>query len=261
MSKPIWTPSPERAQRSRMMRFLHCVREEMDPAIEDYPRLYDWSVHRPEAFWPAVWAFCSVRHSRAWDTVLDAPHLMPGARWFTGSRLNFAENLLRYRDERPALVFQGEDGVRREWSYGALYGDVARVAAALRGAGVESGDRVAGLVPNCPEAVIAMLAATGIGAIWSSCSPDFGEQGILDRFAQIGPKVLFSADAYRYRGKTIDCTARVRAVAQHLPGLERVVIFPFAGDGAVHGIPRASRWDRFAATGEGSGAGVRAAAL
>jgi len=253
MNEPIWSPPPERAGQSRMMRFLRYARDEMDGSIEDYAQLYEWSVHHPERFWPAVWAFCGVRHSRLWETVLEHPGAMPGTRWFHGARINFAENLLRYRDDHPALVFHAEDGARRELSYSELCGQVARLAAALRATGVEAGDRVAGLVPNCPEAVIAMLATTSVGAIWSSCSPDFGEQGILERFRQIAPKLLFTADAYRYKGRVVDCTARVSAVARRLPSLRRVVVFPFAGDGkGGEHIPGASGWEAFASGGNGA---------
>ncbi len=227
MSKPLWTPSAARIEKSRMHAFLHFVRQEWAPQIEDYAGLYRWSVEHLDLFWPAVWGFCGIQHSRPWDNVLEHPESMPGARWFRGARLNFAENLLRYRDQQEAVVFADERGRRRALSYAELYAAVAQVAAGLRRIGVVSGDRVAALTPNCPEAVVAMLAATSIGAIWSSCSPDFGEAGVVDRFAQISPKVLFAADGYYYKGKSVDCLEKLNAIVARLPSLTRTVVCPY----------------------------------
>jgi acetoacetyl-CoA synthetase len=222
----------------------------------DYAALWRWSVDEPEAFWPAVWEFCGVIADRradgtAWDAVLRhgdrfAP---PGPEWFPGARLNFAENLLRFTDEQDALVFWNELGRQKVLSYRELNHEVDRFAAALRAMGIGAGDRVAGLMPNLPETVIAMLAAASLGATWSSCSPDFGERAVLDRFGQIRPRVLFTVDGYRYAGKTIDLTQRIRSIVAALPGLERVVVVPYlAGSGGVSaqggaalGIPVA-RW-------------------
>ena len=206
-------------------------------AVHDSPSLYDWSVAHPGDFWPAVWRFCGViAEERAgrppWDEVLvGAGRMAPpdpvlGPRWFTGARLNFAENLLRHRDEREALVLWTEDGAGRRLTYAELARDVARFAAFLRAAGVVAGDRVAGFIPNIPEAVIAMLAAASLGALWSSCSPDFGVTGVLDRFGQIEPTVLVTADGYRYGGKTHDSLERVREFARSLPSVTRIVVVP-----------------------------------
>jgi acetoacetyl-CoA synthetase len=206
--------------------------------VADYSSLYRWSVEHPEAFWPEVWRFCGVvaeeRPGREpWDDVvvglerMAPPDPALGPRWFTGARLNFAENLLRYADDRPAIVFWNEAGRQRELSYRELTASVASVAAALAAEGVVAGDRVAGFLPNLPETVIAMLAATRLGATWSSCSPDFGAQGVLDRFGQIQPKVLFCADGYVYAGKQIDSLARVRDVRQRIPEIKRVVVVPY----------------------------------
>ncbi|HWP94555.1 MAG TPA: acetoacetate--CoA ligase [Gammaproteobacteria bacterium] len=226
----LWRPSPERVARANLTRFMDFVRGEYEPELASWPALYRWSVEQPEKFWPAVWAFCGIRASRTWDRVLENGDRMPGARWFTGARLNFAENLLRYRDDRPALVFRDEHGARLVLTYRELYTRVARVAAGLRAAGVGPGDRVAGFLPNRPETVIAMLAATSLGAIWSSCSPDFGANGVLDRFGQIRPKVLFAADGYWYNGKAYDSLQRVAAVIEQLPDIERVVIVPYLSE-------------------------------
>ncbi|HUP95770.1 MAG TPA: AMP-binding protein, partial [Burkholderiales bacterium] len=198
---PLWEPAPERVEQTQLTQFMQAVRERFGIDARDYRTLYDWSISEPEEFWPAVWSYCGVISESAGDTVVVDKHRMPGAKWFPQARLNYAENLLRRRDATPALVFWGEDRVRTSLTYAQLYDDVSRLAQALREAGVVAGDRVAGYVPNMPEAVTAMLAATSIGAIWSSCSPDFGVQGVLDRFGQIEPKVLFAADGYFYGGK------------------------------------------------------------
>ncbi|MEX0900926.1 MAG: acetoacetate--CoA ligase [Gammaproteobacteria bacterium] len=228
MADAAWQPPQTRAAASNMQRFLEHVRDEYAPEVANYAGLWRWSTANPERFWPAVWAHCGVVASTTWSRVLDKPEAMPGARWFPGARLNFAENLLRYRDDRSALIFVGENGERRELTYAQLYREVARVAAGLRGAGVVAGDRVAGFLPNRPETVIAMLATTSIGAIWSSCSPDFGANGVLDRFGQIEPRVLFTTDGYFYNGKKIDSLPRISEVVAELPSVRRVVVVPYA---------------------------------
>src|SRR5690348_9575691 len=163
MTEPLWRPSPERIREANLTRFLDYVRRECDPDVASQKALYEWSVTHPEKFWPQVWAFCGMKASQPWEQVLQDGDKMPGARWFTGSRLNFAENLLRYRDEHSALVFRGENGERTALSYQELYRHVAGCADALRRSGVKSGDRVAGFMPNRHETVIAMLAATSLG--------------------------------------------------------------------------------------------------
>jgi acetoacetyl-CoA synthetase len=176
---------------------------------------------------------------------------MPGAVWFPGVRLNFAQNLLRHRDERTAIIARNEWGTRREITYAQLHGEVARLAQALRGAGVGVGDRVAGFLPNIPETVIAMLATTSIGAIWSSCSPDFGIDGVVDRFGQIAPKVLFAADAYGYGGKRFDCLAKLRGVVDRISSIEKLVVIPYSGEALrLDDLPRAVAWPDFAGDGE-----------
>ena len=199
-------------------------------SFADYAALHRWSVEQPATFWSAVADFCELQLDAPGKEVLVDPDRMPGAQWFAGAQLNFAANLLRYRDDRIALIFRDEAGRRRQLSYAELYRKVAGLTEGLRRAGVTAGDRVAGLVPNCPEAVIAMLATTSLGAIWSSCSPDFGVAGILDRFAQIEPKVLFAADGYRYGGKRIDCLPLLAELAGQLDGLERTIVFPFLAE-------------------------------
>ncbi|HEX7965552.1 MAG TPA: acetoacetate--CoA ligase [Gammaproteobacteria bacterium] len=246
MSQPLWTPSPERIRQANITRFLDHVRRECDPHVTSQAGLYRWSVEHPEKFWPQVWAFCGIKASRTWDRVLEHGDRMPGAQWFTGSRLNFAENLLRYRDDRTALVFRGEDGSRVALTYAELYRQVAGLADALRKSGVTPGDRVAGFMPNRPEAVIGMLAATSLGAVWSSCSPDFGINGVLDRFGQIAPRVLITCDGYHYAGKEVDSLERISGVLAQLPSVERVVVVPYLKQRPdIAAVPHAVHWGDF----------------
>ncbi|HEY0913806.1 MAG TPA: acetoacetate--CoA ligase [Solimonas sp.] len=229
MSEPLW--SPRRLQRgaTTLGAYAHYLRDTglFDSDGENYQALWLWSVKDPARFWETVWKFCDVRYSRPHAQVLDDPSRMPGARWFEGARLNFAENLLRFRDSTAALVALDERGRRREVSYAELQERVRALAAALKRDGVEPGDRVAALLPNCAEAVIGMLAATSLGATWTSCSPDFGFSGVLDRFGQIAPKVLIACDGYSYGGKALDTLERVAQIEAALPGLCRVVVVPY----------------------------------
>ncbi len=246
MSQPLWTPSPDRTRQANITRFLDEVRRECDPDVANQTGLYRWSVENPEKFWPQVWAFCGIKASKSWDKVLVQGDKMPGAQWFTGSRLNFAENLLRYRDERAAIVFRGEDGSRVALTYAELHRQVAGLADALRKSGVVTGDRVAGFMPNRPEAVIAMLAATSIGAVWSSCSPDFGINGVLDRFGQIEPKVLFTADGYHYGSKVIDSLERIKSVVEKLPSVQKLVVVPYVNKRPdIASLPNAVHWSDY----------------
>ena len=224
---PIWQPSAERVRSANLTAFMAILRDRGLAQVTDYPALHAWSVARPELFWPAVWEFCGVRASQPWQEVVDDPRRMPGARWFRGARLNFAENLLRCRESRDALVFWNERGRQRAVTYPELAAAVARTAAGLRRLGVEPGDRVAGFLPNLPETVVAMLATASLGAVWSSCSPDFGVQGVLDRFGQIEPKVLFTADGYLWNGREIDSLGRAAEVVAALPSVAQVVVVPY----------------------------------
>ncbi len=227
MTAPLWEPSPDRIAAANVTAFRRAVEDEWSVALPDFAALYDWSVANIEKFWPSLWRFAGVIAETPWDEVLIDGDKMPGAKWFQGARLNFAENLLRRRDDAPAIIFRSESGVRRTLSFAELYDQAGRVARALESLGVGPGDRVAGFMPNMPETVIAMLGAASIGAIWSSCSPDFGINGVMDRFGQIAPKVLFAADGYVYNGKRIDSLGRVRGIAERIDSIERVVIAPF----------------------------------
>ncbi|NND67468.1 MAG: acetoacetate--CoA ligase [Halioglobus sp.] len=227
MTKPLWQPDAQRIAAANITRFIAAVNERYAVALpREYFQLHEWSVAEPELFWRAVWDFCGVVAEGDTATVVADGDRLPGARWFPDVHLNFAENLLRRRDNHPALICLLENGTRAELSYSELYRKVAQLAAALRADGVQPGDRVAGFMPNIAETVVAMLAATSIGATWSSCSPDFGIDGVLDRFGQIEPKVLFSADGYFYNGKTCDALERVAAIAQAIPSLRRIVVVP-----------------------------------
>ncbi|NBB93897.1 MAG: acetoacetate--CoA ligase [Gammaproteobacteria bacterium] len=250
MTEPLWRPSAERRSRANLSRFIQLINQQLDPRVHDWDTLYRWSVVNPQDFWKAMWEFGDVvAETRGRDTVENWP-AMPGTRWFPQAKLNFAENLLRHRDERTALVFANENGVDRRISYAELHAEVARVAAALRELGVKEGDRVAAYLPNLPETVIAMLAATSIGAVFSSCSPDFGVQGVMDRFGQIEPKVLFVAAAYQYNGKVHDCLGRVAELADRLPSVERIVVTGYMDeDPDLAGLDRAVMWGEFADNG------------
>jgi acetoacetyl-CoA synthetase len=202
--RPIWQPSPQRVESANLTRFIRAVEDEWQLRLGDYPRLYRWSIEEPERFWKSLWSFVGVSCGQRGDHVLEGGDSMPRARWFPDARLNFAENLLRRRNDEPALIFRGEDCAARSLSFAELYDAVSRLRQQLRAWEVRAGDRVVGYLPNMPEAVVAMLATTSLGAIWSSCSPDFGIQGAVDRFGQIEPVVLFAADGYRYGGRWWD---------------------------------------------------------
>ncbi len=230
MAKLLWTPSPERIEQANLTRFIRWVNEQHGLDLKTYDDLYDWSIREIPAFWESVWKFVGIRHSTPYEAVLENP-VMPGAKWFRGARLNFAENLLRHRDDRPALVFVREGGEEHSRvTYAELYRLVAKMARFLKEAGVKEGDRVAGFMPNRIETVVAMLATTSMGAIWSSCSPDFGFKGVMDRFGQIEPKVLVTCDGYFYNGKAFDSLGRVAEVAREIPAVERIVVVPFVSD-------------------------------
>ena len=198
--------------------------------LDNYRDLYNWSVNEITCFWEAVWSFGKPVVSKDYHQVVDDDSKMPGAKWFSGARLNFAENLLRRRDNHTAILSRGEGKDDRKISYNELYSEVEKMAAALREAGVEQNDRVAGFLPNIPEAVVAMLGAASLGAVWSSSSPDFGIKGVLDRFRQIEPKVLFAADGYQYNGKRINSLDKLKEILTELPSVEKVVVIPFESE-------------------------------
>ena len=230
MTAPLWQPSRDRVSAARVTRFMALVNQRHALTVTTFGELYDWSIDHPQSFWKLIWEFGGVAAARQGERALVDAQQMPGARWFPDARLNFAENLLRRRDDAIAVCFRGEDRKVSSITFADLYARVAELVQALRVAGIEPGDRVAGFMPNIPETVIAMLATTAIGAVWSSCSPDFGVQGVLDRFGQIEPKVLFGVDGYFYNGRTHDSLGKLSEIAASIPGLQRVVIVPYAGD-------------------------------
>ncbi len=214
--------------------------------LDNYRDLYNWSVNEITCFWEAVWSFGKPVISKDYQQVVDDDSKMPGAKWFSGARLNFAENLLRRRDNHTAILSRGEGKDDRKISYNELYSEVEKMAAALREAGVEQNDRVAGFLPNIPEAVVAMLGAASLGAVWSSSSPDFGIKGVLDRFRQIEPKVLFAADGYQYNGKRINSLDKLKDILTELPSVEKVVVIPFESENLdLSGINRGVLYGEF----------------
>jgi acetoacetyl-CoA synthetase len=272
----VWRPSPARVAAANLTRFIACLNSRRGTRLDGYADLYRWSLEHPGDFWTELARFADVRIDWGSGPALENPSAMPGARFFPAARLSFAENLLRYRDDQPAILFRNENGERRELSFRQLHAEVARVAAGLSALGVGINDRVAGFLPNLPEAIIAMLATTSLGAVWTACSPDFGVHGVLDRFGQIQPKVLFTADGYVYGGKTFDSLPTIAQVLAQLPCIERAIVIPYvrpdpplgvlaggasgvassatSGDvGAARAAPgatsRADLWDRFGVRG------------
>ncbi|MFV9681642.1 acetoacetate--CoA ligase [Pseudomonas sp. NY15367] len=232
MQQPLWTPSAERIAASRMDAFRRFINDRHALHLADYPALHAWSVEQREAFWQAIVDFFQIHFHAPAERVLREGPAMPDAQWFPGATLNFAEHLLRRRDGHPALVAIGEDGSREQLSHAQLAAQVAGLQRALRQAGVGIGDRVAAFMPNTWQTVVGMLASASLGATWSSCSPDFGTQGVIDRFGQIEPKVLIAAAGYRYAGKSIDLTDKLNEILAQLPSLERLVIVPYSRDEA-----------------------------
>ncbi len=246
MTTPLWRPSDQNIEQSNLCQFRSQLKDQLGVEFTDYNGLHQWSVDNTESFWEQIWTYTDIRYSRLYDTVLEDGHKFPGAKWFPGARLNFAENLLRNRSSKTAIVSRLENGQRRELSYAELYQQVTQLAAAMRACGVVSGDRVAAFMPNVSETIIGMLAATSIGAIWSSCSPDFGINGVMDRFGQIEPKILIACDGYFYNGKTIDCMPRISDIRRKISSIEQLIIVPVIGHNtAISDIEGAVWYDNF----------------
>jgi len=246
--KMLWQPSAAFTKKSNMVRFMNEVNRRYGLSLSTYGDLWKWSVDHIPAFWGLFWEFAGIIASKPYDQVVDDPGKMPGAKWFAGAELNFAENLLRFRDDETALIFQGEGQSLASYTYRQLYDEVSRMAQALAAAGVQKGDRVAGFMPNMPQTIIAMLAAVSLGAIWSSSSPDFGIKGVLDRFGQIEPKVLFTADGYFYNGKSFDSLEKVGGILKQLPMVEKVVVVGYTNATPdLSKVPNAVSWDAFLA--------------
>jgi acetoacetyl-CoA synthetase len=252
---PLWTPSPQRVADANITRFRLQLSERGAVNAEGYEALYAWSVKQPECFWKAAWDFFDIRGTRG-DRIADRPFDMrPGAHFFPDATLNFTDNLLRRSDDAPAIVAIDERGAVRTLSWGGLTRDVAAFARALRAEGIGPGDRVAGFLPNIPETIVAALGSAAVGAVWSSCSPDFGVQGVLDRFGQIDPKLFVAANGYYYGRRTFTCTDRTREIVAALPTVERVVVVPHADVedcGPGTDVPHGIAWETFVAPHRGA---------
>ena len=242
-SQPLWRPSDERIESTQLTAFMHSVQDATGfDAGGDYFALHQWSLDEPAAFWRAVWDFAEIQGDPG-GVVCDDPSALPGCQWFPDATLNFAENLLRFADDREALVEIDESDARCALTYSQLREQVARLAGWMRQQGIQPGDRIAGFMPNCIETVVAMLATASLGAVWSSCSPDFGKQGALDRFGQIAPRLLFTADGYVYNGKACDSLSRAGDIARAIPEIEHVVVVPkLSAQAALGGIETAVPW-------------------
>ncbi len=248
MGKLLWKPSEAWIKKTNMYRFIGFINDRYHKQFSDYDALYQWSIDNIPEFWSAFWDFAGVKASKPYDQVVDDLSKMPGAEWFSGSRLNFAENLLRFRDDQVALIFKGEARPSVKKTYSQLYDEVARVAKSIRDAGVKPGDRVVGFMPNMSETVIAMLAATSTGATWSSCSPDFGINGVLDRFGQIQPRILFTADGYSFNGRPFDSLERITNILKEIPSVEKVVVVPYINpEPDIRNVPKAVLYKDFMA--------------
>ena len=243
--KPLWTPSPDRRTASNLWRFM----QGLDHRHESYAGVLRFSLNEPDVFWSELWDFAGVRAATRGAQVLAPGHSMRTARFFPEARLNYAENLLAKNDDTLALIFRGETVVRRSMSWRELNAAVAAMRAAFEAAGLQSGDRICAVVPNMPETIVCFLAAAAMGVIWSSCSPDFGERGILDRFGQIAPRLLVACDGYYYAGKTIRMAEKFAAVLKGLPSVERTVVIDYIGEAekTAATLPNAASYAEFAA--------------
>jgi len=246
MKVPIWEPAAGRIRNANMTRFIDFVNKRYGQKIDSYNELHEWSINNLSDFWASMWDFSEIKASKPYDTIMTSGERMMDTKWFRGARLNYAENLLRYRDNQTALIFKGESQEAVRVTYAELYDQVDRLAKSLRESGVKVGDRVVGFMPNMIETVSAMLAATSIGATWSTCSPDFGIKGALDRFRQIKPKILFTANGYFYNGKVFDSLERVADILKDLPSIEKVVVVPYTEkDPDISHVPNSIGYEDF----------------
>lgn len=246
MGKLLWEPSDERKRNANMTKYMDFVNKGYGQDIHSYSELYEWSINNIPDFWKSVWDFCGIKASKKYEKVVDDLTKFPGANWFVGARLNFAENLLRYRDDRTAFIFRGETQRHARMSYEELYDSVARLAKSLREMGVVAGDRVVAYMPNMIETAVAMLASTSIGAIWSSCATDIGPRAAVDRFGQVEPKVLFTAGGYYYKGKTFNSISNAAEIAKGIPSIEKVIVASYTEDRPDIGkIPKSVYYDSF----------------
>ena len=246
MNTILWKPSKDQINSSQLEAFRLQVNSRFNLKIENYSELHSWSISNINDFWKAIWGFMAIKCSSNYNQVVDDENKMPGAKWFDGLLFNFAENLLRIKSDKAAIIFQSENADSKIISYNELYDEVEKVASTLRKMGIKNGDRIVGIMPNLAETVIAMLATTSIGAIWSSCSPDFGTQGILDRFTQINPKIIFASDGYFYKGKSFDSLNKLNDLLNQLPSVRKVIITPFVRENPdISSINNSLVWNDF----------------
>ena len=249
MKKILW--KPKHPDKTHMMDFLIIINEKYGENLTSYSDLHQWSIKNISTFWEEIWRYCGVKYSVNFSNVVDDDSRMPGAKWFKGSRLNFAENLLKYRDNKTAISFRSESGLKRKITYKELFKEVEKLSHSMRKIGVKKGDRVVGFLPNIPESVVAMLATSSIGAVWSSCSPDFGISGALDRFLQIQPVVIFSADGYRYNGKHHDSLRKLAGISSRINSLKKVVLVNYMNNADISKLEDGVLYDDFISVNSG----------
>ncbi len=238
MGKLVWQPSDERISQANMTKFISFINNKYDTKFDSYWQLYDWSIHDIPSFWAAMWDFVGIKASQEYDTVVDDLDRFPGARWFPGAKMNFAENLLKCRDDHPAFVFRAETGKSVSMTYAEVFGQVARLSKSLREMGIRPGDRVCGYMPNIIETPIAMLAATAIGATWASCGTELAPVAVQNRFGQIEPKIMFTADGYFYKGKTFNTLTNAEKITEGVPSIEKVVVIPYVSEKTHYHNPK-----------------------
>jgi acetoacetyl-CoA synthetase len=252
MKEPLWQPSDEVIQNANMTKFIDFVNENYGKNFSNFQELYDWSVDDIPSFWAAMWDFGNIIASKKYDTVVEDLGKFPGTNWFPGAKLNFAENLLRHRDDQLAFIFRGEDQKKAQMTYQELSTKVAQLVKPLRELGIKPGDRVAAYMPNLIETVIAMLAGTAVGATWSACGTELGPKAVLDRLGQVEPKILFTVDGYFYKAKPFNVLANVEKIVKDLPSVEKVVVIPYASDNPdISNIPNAVMLEDFLDTDPG----------
>ena len=251
MGKLLWEPTEERKKNTNITRFIEFVNKRYKKNFHSYKELYDWSVDKIPDFWASVWDFVEIKSFKGYEMVVDDVTKMPGAKWFAGARLNFAENMLRYRDEKTAFIFKGETQKSVRMSYAELYDSVARLAESLREMGIKPGDRVAGYMPNMIETAVAMLASTSIGAVWASCATDIGSGAAIDRFGQIEPRVLFTVDGYFYKGKPFNSLANAAEIVKGVPSIKKVIVARYREEKPdISHIPNSVYYDDFLSRGK-----------
>ncbi len=245
--KKLWEPSKNWIKNAEATRFIEFVNKNYNQKIMGGKDLYKWSVEKIPDFWDAMWKFSGIISTQPYEKVVEDLSVFPGTKWFPGAKLNFAENLLKYKDEQLAFIFQGETKVSKQMTYKELNKTVARLAKSLKESGIKVGDRVVSYIPNLIETPIAMLATTALGAIWASCGAELQSSAVIDRFGQIEPKVLFTVDGYFYRDKIFDISENIKAVVNAIPSIEKVIVVSYVSDGKadISGIPKAINWEDF----------------